>query len=57
MYKIRISKSIFGGTTIIRTNDDGSITSFSENADNTDYQEYLRWLTEGNTPETSDNEN
>lgn len=51
MYKVQMSTSIFGGITIIRTNFDGSITSFCENLSNTDYQEYLRWLAEGNVPE------
>lgn len=35
---------------IIRENDDGSTTSFGEHPDNTDYQAYLKWVSEGNTP-------
>lgn len=35
---------------IIRFNKDGTITSFLFDKDNTDYQEYLKWLEEGNTP-------
>ncbi len=35
---------------IIRFNEDGTITSFLFDKDNTDYQEYLKWLEEGNTP-------
>ena len=31
---------------------DNAFISFSE--DNTDYQEYLKWLAEGNTPEPAD---
>jgi len=41
------------GKVIIR-NDGGSITSFGENPDNTDYQAYLAWLAEGNTPEAAE---
>lgn len=29
-------------------------TSIPLNADNTDYQAYLKWLEEGNTPEPAD---
>ena len=35
---------------IIRFNEDGSITSFLFDLANNDYQQYLKWLEEGNTP-------
>ena len=38
----------------ITTNEDGSITSFIFDPDNTDYQAYLKWLEEGNTPEEAE---
>jgi len=41
---------------IIRDNGNGQYTSFSENADNTDYQAYLKWVAEGNTPLPAENE-
>jgi hypothetical protein len=37
-----------------KTNEDGSVTSFPMHEDNTDYQEYLKWLSEGNTPEAAE---
>jgi acylphosphatase len=49
MYKLY--KTSFGQTGILKTNEDGSVTSFLESPDNTDYQAYLAWLEEGNTPE------
>jgi hypothetical protein len=51
MYKILITQS---GESIIKTNDDGSTTSFAKNETNTDYQEYLKWVEAGNTPEAAD---
>jgi hypothetical protein len=48
---------------LVKTNMDGTITvvqRLSDNAfipfdlDNTDYQEYLEWLAEGNEPEPAD---
>ena len=53
MYKLIKTLS---GESVIKTNDDGSTTSFAINADNIDYQAYLKWLDEGNTPEPADEE-
>ena len=39
---------------ILRTNEDGSITSFPMHEENTDYQAYLKWVAEGNTPTPAD---
>jgi hypothetical protein len=38
-----------------KVNDNGSISSIPFDPDNTDYQEYLAWISEGNTPEEADN--
>ena len=39
---------------VIRYNNDGSISSIPVNLDNTDYQAYLAWVAEGNTPEAAE---
>lgn len=39
---------------IIKFNADGSVTSFGKDPDNTDYQAYLKWVEEGNTPLPAD---
>jgi hypothetical protein len=55
MYKFKIfTMGSLQRTTIIRQNADGSITSFGEDLANTDYQAYLAWLAEGNTPEPAE---
>lgn len=35
---------------VLRDNGDNSVTSFCFAPDNTDYQAYLKWVEEGNTP-------
>ena len=37
-----------------RTTDNGTITSIPFDEANTDYQEYLEWVSKGNTPEEAD---
>ena len=39
-------------THVIQRKSDGGVIPFAEG--NTDYQEYLKWLAEGNTPEAAD---
>ena len=34
----------------VKQNQDGSVTSFVFDPANTDYQQYLKWLEEGNQP-------
>jgi len=37
--------------TVVNKIEEGRILSIPFDPDNTDYQEYLQWLDEGNTPE------
>jgi len=52
MYKLY--KTPFGKDAALTVNEDGSSTSFLFDENNPDYQEYLKWLAEGNTPEPAD---
>ena len=58
MYKL-YNQTYMGVTTqiVIRTDGPDAYTSIPFNPDNTDYQAYLAWLAEGNTPEPADGAN
>ena len=48
MYKLIPNHPVFGASnTVIRVKDGASIPM---NPDNTDYQTYLKWVADGNTP-------
>jgi len=51
MYKL--SKSPTGNDVIIKTNEDGSTSMLKVDTD-PNYQAYLKWLAEGNTPLPAD---
>jgi len=54
MYKL--IKNIDGGesTAVMRFNANGSVSSIPFAPDNSDYQEYLKWVEAGNEPEPAD---
>ena len=50
MYKL--NKNTYGEQSGVIRTADGACIPFAP--DNTDYQEYLKWVAEGNTPEPAD---
>jgi hypothetical protein len=52
MYKLY--KTTAGQDAAYTVNKDGSMTSFIFDENNPDYQAYLAWLDEGNTPEPAE---
>jgi len=54
-YKLcQLAKGNTEHKSVLRTNEDGSISSIPFDPANTDYQTYLAWVAEGNTPEPAD---
>ena len=52
MYKLGQPSKLSGETTVVQRTSDGACIPFDPA--NTDYQAYLKWLEEGNTPEPAD---
>ena len=49
MYKL-LKNVLTNQVDVVQKEEGGFLYSIPMNADNTDYQAYLRWLEEGNTP-------
>jgi hypothetical protein len=53
-YKLYVRSNNLIADAVMLELEDGSTISFQFNPDNPDYQAYLKWLAEGNTPEPAD---
>ena len=53
-YKLYIRLGKTEPDAVIKTNENGSTSSFSFDENNSDYQQYLAWLAQGNTPLPAD---
>jgi hypothetical protein len=58
MYKLNNSYmgNVVVGQVVVKSNSDGTTTCFLQDPANTDYQEYLKWVAEGNEPLPADGE-
>jgi len=56
MYKLVNDKENNELVSITKNDGSGTILSIPVNPDNTDYQAYLKWVAEGNTPLPAENE-
>jgi len=54
MYKL-FKDDLSGQITCVQKEENGLLISIPMNPDNTDYQAYLKWLAEGNTPLPAEN--
>ena len=54
IYKLLNKPTLSSMECILRKNDDESFTIIVCTPDNTDYQAYLKWLSEGNEPLPAD---
>lgn len=54
MYKLNLYSWESQPSTVILTKQDGSQHCIPFNAENRDYQAYLAWVAEGNTPEPAE---
>jgi hypothetical protein len=54
IYKLYIAGNATVPNAVLKTNEDGSMSSFLLGADNPEEQAYIAWLEEGNTPLPAD---